>query len=60
MTATVEALPAEARTSLQSMIAAALPGIEAAAEKLTADATIGPVVKPAVDGILAKLRAYAG
>ncbi|HMR53370.1 MAG TPA: DUF937 domain-containing protein [Amaricoccus sp.] len=60
MTATVEALPAEARTSLQSAIAAALPAIEGAAEKLTSDATIGPIVKPAIDGILAKLRAYAG
>ena len=40
-------------------MAGALPAVQSAADKLLADSTIGPVVKPVLDPVLAKLKAYA-
>ena len=57
--ATVTALPAEGKSALKALVAGALPAVQSAADKLLADSTIGPVVKPVLDPVLAKLKAYA-
>ena len=55
----VGSLSAEGKSSLAALVSAALPAITAAADRLLADGTIGPVIKPAVDGVIAKLTAFA-
>ena len=40
-------------------MAGALPTIQSSADKLLADSAIAGVVKPVVDEILAKLKAFA-
>ena len=52
-------LPAEGRTALKDMVAAALPAIRTGAERLKTDGPIAAVVGPVVDDILAKLTAFA-
>ena len=56
---TVAGLPAEGRTALKDMVAAALPAIRTGAERLKGDGAIAAVVGPVVDEILAKLNAFA-
>lgn len=56
---TVSALPAEGRTALQGLVSAALPTLQSSADTLLADSAVAGVVKPVVDEILAKLRAFA-
>ena len=57
--ATVSALPAEGKTALQALVSAALPALQTSADTLLADSAVAGVVKPVVDEILAKLRAFA-
>ena len=56
---TVTALPAEGKSALKTLVAGALPTIQASADKLLADSAIAGVVKPVVDDILAKLKAFS-
>ncbi len=56
---TVSALPAEGKSALQQMVSAALPTIESSANTLLADSAVAGVVKPVVDDIIAKLKAFS-
>jgi hypothetical protein len=53
-------LPAEGTSALQALVAGALPALKTTADTLLADSTLGPILKPIVDGLLAKLTALAG
>ena len=55
----INALPAEGKSALQSLVASALPAIEASANGLLANSAVAGVVKPVVDDIIARLKAYA-
>ncbi len=52
-------LSAEGRSALATLVGAALPAIQATADRLLADSAIGAVLKPAVDGVMARLTALA-
>jgi len=56
---TASALPAEAKSSLAALVAAALPALEAAGAKAAENPTVGPTLKPAIDGLVARLRTLA-
>jgi hypothetical protein len=56
----VGALTGEGKTALQALIGGALPALKTTIDGLLADSAIGPVLKPALDGILAKLTSYGG
>ena len=58
--AAVGALTGEGKTAFQTLIGAALPALKATIDGLLGDSAIGPIVKPALDGILAKLTTYGG
>ena len=52
-------LPADQKTRVSGMISTALPAIKAAVTKVMAVAGIPATLKPAVDGLIAKLEAMA-
>jgi hypothetical protein len=56
----VDALSGDGKTALQALIAAALPALKTSIDGLLGNAEIGPILKPALDGILAKLTTYGG
>jgi hypothetical protein len=56
----VAGLSAEGKTALSTLIGAALPTLRTTVDGLLADSGIGPILKPVLDGIMAKLTAYAG
>jgi hypothetical protein len=56
----VGALSGDGKSALQALIAGALPALKATIDGLLGDSAIGPIVKPALDGILAKLTTYGG
>jgi hypothetical protein len=56
----VTALGGEGKTALQGLIAGALPALKTTIDGLLADAAIGPILKPVLDGIVAKLTSYGG
>lgn len=56
----VEDLPAEGRAALKGVIGSALPTLRANADRLLADATFGPILRPVLGDVMAKLNAYAG
>jgi hypothetical protein len=53
-------LPDEGKSALASIVSGALPAIRSAADALLADSTLATVLKPAIDGVLAKLESLAG
>lgn len=55
----VAAMPDAGRTSLQQIVAAALPAIRENAARLKTDGPVAAVVGPVVDDILAELTAYS-
>jgi hypothetical protein len=56
----VGALTGEGKTALQALIGGALPALKTTIDGLLGDSAIGPILKPALDGILAKLTAFGG
>lgn len=56
----VGALTGEGKTALQALIGGALPALKTTIDGLLGDSVIGPILKPALDGILAKLTTYGG
>jgi hypothetical protein len=56
----VGALTGEGKTALQTLIGGALPALKTTIDGLLADSGIGPILKPVVDPILAKLTTYGG
>lgn len=56
----VNALSGDGKTALQALIGGALPALKTTIDGLLADAAIGPILKPVLDGILAKLTGYGG
>ena len=56
----VSALTGEGKTALQTLIGGALPALKTTADGLLADSAIGPILKPVLDAILAKLAGYGG
>ncbi len=56
----VNSLSGEGKTALQALIATALPGLRTTIDGLLADSAIGPILKPVLDNIVAKLTAYGG
>jgi hypothetical protein len=56
----VGSLSAEGKTALQALIAGALPGLKSTIDGLLGDSAISGILKPTLDGILAKLTAYGG
>jgi hypothetical protein len=56
----VGALTGEGKTALQALIGGALPALKTTIDGLLGDSAIGPILKPALDGILAKLTTYGG
>ncbi len=56
----VGALTGEGKSALQALIGGALPSLRTTIDGLLADTGIGPIVRPALDGILAKLTSYGG
>lgn len=59
MTATVEGLPAEGKTALATLVSASLPTLRSTAEQIAALDGVGPIVKPTLDAIIAKLEAWS-
>lgn len=59
MTATVEGLPAEGKSALATLVSASLPTLRTTAEQIAALEGVGPVVKPVLDAIIAKLDAWS-
>jgi hypothetical protein len=55
----VAKLSAEQKTALAALVAAALPAIKEAADKVVAIQGVGDLAKPVLDGLLAKLEALA-
>jgi hypothetical protein len=56
----VGALTGDGKSALQALIGGALPALRTTIEGLLGDSAIGPILKPALDGILAKLTSYGG
>lgn len=56
----VGALSGDGKTALSALIAAALPALKTSIDGLLGNAEIGPILKPVLDGILAKLTTYGG
>ena len=56
----IGSLNAEGKTALQKLIGGALPAIRTTTDGLLADSAIGAILKPVLDGILAKLTTYGG
>jgi hypothetical protein len=56
----VGALTGEGKSALQALIGGALPSLRTTIDGLLADTGIGPILKPALDGILAKLTSFGG
>ena len=56
---TVGALPEAGKSALKSLVAGALPGIESAANGLLANSAVAGPIKPVVDDIIARLKAFA-
>jgi hypothetical protein len=54
------ALGGEGSTALQGLIGTALPALRTTIDGLLADSAIGPVIKPVIDSILAKLTTLGG
>lgn len=59
LTATVEQLPAEARTTLAGVVSGMLPKLQTLVDQVSGMEGVGDVVKPAVEPIMAKLDAWA-
>ena len=59
LTATVEQLPAEARTTLAGVVSGMLPKLQTLVDQVSGIEGVGEVVKPAVEPIMAKLDAWA-
>jgi type VI protein secretion system component VasK len=59
MTATVDSLPAAGKSALATLVSGSLPTLRSAAEQVAAIEGVGPVVKPTLDAILAKLDAWS-
>ena len=55
----VTALPEAGKSALKSLIAAELPAIETSANSLLANTAVAGTVKPVVDDIIARLKAYS-
>jgi hypothetical protein len=55
----VESMPAESRTAIQTAVSAALPAISGQADRILAESGLSSVLRPVIDGILEKLRAFA-
>jgi hypothetical protein len=55
----VGALSGEGKTALAALVNGALPALRTTIDGLLANTAIAPIVKPALDGILAKLTAFA-
>jgi len=56
----IGSLNAEGKTALQKLIGGALPALRTTTDGLLADSAIGAILKPVLDGILAKLTTYGG
>jgi hypothetical protein len=56
----IGALTGEGKTALQTLIGGALPALKTTIDGLLADSGIGPILKPVVDPILAKLTTFGG
>ena len=56
----VGALTGDGKSALQALIGGALPSLRTTIDGLLADTGIGPILKPALDGILAKLTSFGG
>jgi hypothetical protein len=56
----ISGLTGDGKTALQSILGAALPTLKTTIDGLLADASIGPILKPVLDGILARLTSYGG
>ena len=56
----IGSLNAEGKTALQKLIGGALPALRTTTDGLLADSAIGSILKPLLDGILAKLTTYGG
>ncbi len=50
----------EGKSALQSLIMAVMPTIQAEADRILGDSALSGVLKPALDGVLAKLQALTG
>ncbi len=50
----------EAKAGIASMILAQMPTIQGLVDKLLADPTLGPILKPAIDAVMARLAALDG
>ena len=55
----VTALPEAGKSALKSLIATELPAIETSANSLLANTAVAGTVKPVVDDIIARLKAYS-
>jgi hypothetical protein len=55
----VESMPAESRSAIQTAVSAAFPAIFEQADRILAESGLSSVLKPVIDGILEKLRAFA-
>jgi hypothetical protein len=56
----VSSLSAEGKTALQALIAGALPALKSTIDGLLGDSAISGILKPTLDGILAKLTTFGG
>jgi hypothetical protein len=56
----VGALTGDGKSAFQTMLGAALPALKSTISGLVGDSAIGPIVKPALDGILDKLVKFGG
>jgi ABC-type transporter Mla subunit MlaD len=59
LTATVDQLPAEAKTTLSGVVSGMLPKLQALVDQVSGIEGVGEVVKSAVEPIMAKLDAWA-
>ncbi len=50
----------EGKSALQSLIMAVMPTIQGEADRILGDSALSGILKPAIDGVLAKLQALAG
>ena len=60
LTSVVGALTGDGKSAFQTMLGAALPALKSTITGLVGDSAIGPIVKPALDGILGKLVKFGG
>jgi hypothetical protein len=60
LSSVVGALTGDGKSAFQTMLGAALPALKSTITGLVGDSAIGPIVKPALDGILGKLVKFGG